>query len=357
MIWLSVFASLALLYGLGEAIKNVKERNSDHDSFLKTFFVSAIRYIIMPFTYLVTLILNFFAGIFGIRKKIPVEDVTEEEIISMVNEGHEQGVLQASEAEMITNIVEFGDKEAKDIMTHRKNIIALDGNETLESAVKIILEEKNSRYPVYDENIDNIIGILHLKDAMRKHANAKLRKKKIKDIDDLIMEARFIPETRHIDILFNTMQSEKIHMVIVVDEYGQTAGLIAMEDILEEIVGNILDEYDEDETHITENEDNTYIMEGMTTLEEVEDILGITMEADEFDTLNGFLTARLGKIPEEDEMFGLDYMGYHFEVMSVENKMIATVHVTKLPPEDENETVDETAENEQPVKEVEEQDD
>ena len=345
MIWLSVFAALALLYGLGEAIRKAKEHAEDRDPFMKTLLLSAGKYIVMPFTYLLSLIL-----------KKSLEDVTEEEIISMVNEGHEQGVLQASEAEMITNIVEFGDKEAKDIMKHRTNIVALDGSETLEAAVAVILEEKNSRYPVYEDNIDNIIGILHLKDALRKYSDENLRQVPIKEIDDLIMDARFIPETRHIDILFNTMQSEKIHMVIVVDEYGQTAGLIAMEDILEEIVGNILDEYDEDETHITENEDNTYIMEGMTTLEEVEDILGIEMEADEFDTLNGFLTAQLGKIPEEDETFGIDYMGYHFEVTSVENKMIATVHVTQLPPEEETEEAENKAEKEEPLKEVEQQD-
>ena len=146
---------------------------------------------------------------------------------------------------MITNIFEFSDKEAKDIMTHRKHINGIEGSSSLKDTLHYMLYEKNSRYPVYEDNIDNITGILHLKDVMQKYQDEKLWEVPVKKIEGLIMEAKFIPKTRKIDSLFRNMQSMKIHMVIVVDEYGQTAGLIAMEDILEEIVGNIFDEHDE----------------------------------------------------------------------------------------------------------------
>ena len=212
-----------------------------------------------------------FSKIAGIIGRQTDGDVTEREIISMVNEGHEQGVLQASEAEMITNIFEFGDKEAQDIMIHRKNIIALDGNMTLQEALTFMISENKSRYPVYDGDIDHIIGILHFKDAVRARETGRsntITEKKIKSIKGLVREARFIPETRNIDALFHNMRAMKIHMVIVIDEYGQTAGLVAMEDILEEIVGNIMDEYDEEEGHIEEKSENEYVIEGLTPLKE-----------------------------------------------------------------------------------------
>ena len=342
MKYILLLVGISLIYGFGEAIKSKIEHEPER--FFKVLFMDAFMYLIMPYRYLVKSIGKGLAGLFGIKSKSDAEDVTEEEIISMVNEGHEQGVLQASEAEMITNIFELDDKVAKDIMTHRKNILAIDGEETLENAVRFMLEEKNSRYPVYEENIDNIIGILHIKDALRRYADDSLRQRKVREFEDMMMEARFIPETRNVDVLFKAMQSEKIHMVIVVDEYGQTEGLIAMEDILEEIVGNIMDEYDEEEEHIQENEDNTYVMDGMTTLDEVQDLLGIDFEEEEFDTLNGFLIEKLGRIPEDEEQFETDYAGYHFKIIAVENRMITSVLVTKS---EENESEEDDGRNEE----------
>jgi len=151
----------------------------------------------------------------------------------------------------------------------------------------------------------------------------------------LLREAYFVPQTKNIDELFQEMQSQKLQMVIVVDEYGQTDGLVAMEDILEEIVGNIMDEYDEDKEYIEDKGNDEYIMEGKTPLEELEERFGIDFEDEEFATLNGFLISRLDRIPEPDEDFDVDYAGYHFKILSVENKMITSVLVTKLPEEEE----------------------
>ncbi len=288
--------------------------------------------IFTPITGLVSVTARGVLRIFGIHGDGSTEDVTEEEIISMVNEGHEQGVLLATEAEMITKIFEFGDKEAQDIMTHRKNILAIDRNMTLGDALDYMLSESKSRFPVFEENIDNIVGILHFRDAMRAHREEGNLALPVGDIGGLLREAVFVPETKNIDALFQNMQHTKTQMVIVVDEYGQTTGLIAMEDILEEIVGNIMDEYDEDEEHIEETGNaDEYIIEGITPLEELEERFGISFHEEEFDTLNGFMISKMDKIPEENEEFAIAVEGYEFKILSVENRMIKSVLVTKLP--------------------------
>ncbi|MBP3458686.1 MAG: HlyC/CorC family transporter [Lachnospiraceae bacterium] len=293
--------------------------------------------LLTPITGLTNAVSTLIIGILGIRPGEDEGDVTEEEILSMVNEGHEQGVLRASEAEMISNIFDFSDKEAKDIMTHRSNIIGIDGNMSLKEAVGFMLSEANSRYPVYIENFDHIIGIIHLKDACRMLENGKDGGKPIKSIRGLIREADFIPETRKIDILFKNMQSIKTHVVIVIDEYGQTSGLITMEDILEEIVGNIFDEYDDEEAFIEQKGEDCYEIDGLTPLDELGEELNIDFSGEDFETLNGLMISYLERIPEDNEEFDMDYDGYNFKVLAVENKTIKRVLVSKNPEKQEGE--------------------
>lgn len=283
-----------------------------------------------PLTGLVSVSVKGILRIFGVKSDQDLSDVTEEEIISMVNEGHEQGVIEASEAEMINNIFEYGDKEAQDIMTHRNNILALDENLSLKEAIEIMISGHYSRYPVYRENIDHIIGILHLKDAVRIQADTKIYKKPLKELSDHIREAVYIPETRNLDDLFKDMQSQKLQMVIVVDEYGQTSGLVAMEDILEEIVGNIMDEYDEDTSFIEQTSQDEYVIEGITPLEELEERFGIHFHDEKFETLNGFIISKLDRIPEPDEQFDVTVEGYNFKILSVEHNVIQSVLVKKV---------------------------
>lgn len=267
------------------------------------------------------------------------ENVTEEDIMTMVNEGHEQGVLKAGEAKMITNIFELDDKEAGDIMTHRKNITALDGSMLLSEAARFVLKEgNNSRYPVYGKDLDDIIGTLHMRDVLVHAENEEESGTAIEQVPGLLREAHFIPETRNINSLFKEMQSQKIHMEIVIDEYGQTAGLVTMEDILEEIVGNIMDEYDVDEEFIVQSGDGL-LMSGMTPLEDAQEALGITFpeeDLDIYDTINGLLISRLDRIPQEEEQPEVRYMGLLFEVVKVENKMIHSVRVKPIPEESED---------------------
>ena len=232
------------------------------------------------------------------------DDVTEEEIMDMVNEGHEQGVLKENEAEMIGNIFEFGEKHASDVMTHRKSIVGIEADTTVEEAFEFIMGENYSRYPVYDGDIDNIIGILHIRDLLKIYSEEKNRKKKLVDMKhQVLFDASYIPETRNISVLFKEMQSDKVHMAVVVDEYGQTAGIVTMEDILEEIVGNIFDEYDDEEVLISRQPDGSYIIDGQTLLEDIEDAFDMHFDCEDIDTINGYLIYKMGKIPQDNEQF------------------------------------------------------
>ena len=206
-----------------------------------------------------------------------------------------------------------------------------------------MLRESNSRYPVYEENLDHVVGVLYLKDAMRFHTSDESLNQAVGSVEGLIREAVFVPETKNIDDLFRSMQSEKNQMVIVMDEYGQTAGLVTMEDILEEIVGNIMDEYDPEENHIEEKGENEYIIEGMTKLEDLQERFGMDFGETEFETLNGFMISKLDRIPEEDEDTELEIDGYRFKILKVEKNVIQSVLVTKVPDE---ETPSETQEEE-----------
>ena len=179
------------------------------------------------------------------------------------------------------------------------------------------------------------MGILHLKDAIRFHGSGDKQEISLRELEGLLREPHFVPQTKNIDELFHEMQAEKLQMVIVVDEYGQTDGLVAMEDILEEIVGNIMDEYDVESEYIEEKGNDEYVIEGKTPLEELEERFDISFAEEEFDTLNGFLISKMDKIPEPDEQFDMDYKGYNFKLLSVEGKMIQSVLVTKLAQEQE----------------------
>lgn len=261
------------------------------------------------------------------------DDVTEEEIISMVREGHEQGTILASEAELIHNVFEFDDKEVKDIMTHRKNIVSLDGSMSFIDAIEFIIDTGKSRFPVYENDVDSIIGVLHIKDAFTFFEKNEVYRSSIKDIDGLIRPVDFIPETVNINDLFKKMQSKKSHLAMVVDEYGQISGLIAMEDILEELVGNIEDEHDEEENYIRKNDDETFIMDGMTEFSDVKEALALPIDDDTYETLNGFIISLSDKIPEEGDKTVITAYGYKFSVMSVEDKVIKQVMIKKLAPE------------------------
>ena len=264
-----------------------------------------------------------------LRPKEEDEDKYENEIKSIVSEGADTGELEETEAKMIERVFELDDKEAHDIMTHREEMSAIEDVTSLSDCIDIILDGANSRYPVYHENIDDILGIVHMKDVMKAGRDKALLEKSIGEIEGLIKPADFVPETRKIDELFAMMQSKKTHMVIVVDEYGQTSGLVTLEDILEELVGDILDEYDDDEADIRKIGGGAFIVKGLTPLTDIEEKIGISFGDSEVETLNGFLMSVLGHVPRSGEIFETDYGGYNFHVISISNHVIQSVRIKK----------------------------
>ena len=277
--------------------------------------------------FLLIIILLELVALIIMYKRSKQENITEEDVISLVNEGHEDGNILASEAAMIQNIFEFSDTDAKDIMTHRKNIVAINGDYSVREAISFINNNNMSRYPVYLEDLNNIIGILHIKDILT-YVDKDMDNLKVKDLQEALSTAEFVPETHGINTLFAKMQSKKRHMVIVVDEYGQVSGLLSLEDILEEIVGNIEDEHDEAENSIEVKTEDSFMMEGSTTLEEVEEILG-TLLSEDYETLNGYLVSLYGKIPEDGKSFTLEDDNFVFYIKNVTDKVIDSVYVRR----------------------------
>lgn len=291
--------------------------------------ISDIIYKIMfPFTFVISGTINILMKLFSLDVKNEYTKVTEDEILSLVNDGHEQGILDKEEAEMINNIVGLGEKEAMDIMTHRKNIIAIDSNSSIDEVFNIIISTNYSRYPIFNGDIDNITGIMHIRDFLKLYKENN-KGNKLVEYKEIIRKAYFIPNTKNIDDIFKEMQSEKMHMAIVIDEFGQLDGIVTMEDIIEEIMGNILDEYDVDETMFIEQNNDKYLIRGICPLDILEDKLGIEFD-DEYETLNGFLISKLNKIPSnEDETTLISYSGYDFLIKKVKNKVIQLVKVSK----------------------------
>ena len=258
--------------------------------------------------------------------------VTAEDIRQMVDAGGDSGTIDESEKEMINNIFELGNISAGDIATHRTNIVAIALDATLEEITNVITEEKYSRIVVYDENIDNIVGVFHVKD-MVKYILADVKRMEDANfhIEDILMKPYFIPFSKKVDELFGEMQREKIHMAIVIDEYGGTNGILTMEDLMEEIVGNIFDEYDlEEEEDICPLGEDTYRINGTTDLQDVEELLQITFEdAEDYDTLGGYLIGQMGRIPEDDEHPEITIGGWLFRIENIEEKRIEKVLVSR----------------------------
>lgn len=327
---LTAFYLMIILLAIGIYVpKMLGKKYSRQIAYAFVAFIDVLVTLLTPFTSFITFFSNLILRIIGLNPDEIELNVTEEEIINMVNEGHEQGVLEEREAEMISNIFELDDKIAGDIMTHRKNVIAVDGEWTLKETVEFISDQNYSRYPVYQESIDNVIGILHIKDVLFYYHKSTYDDMAVRNIPDLVRKPAFIPESRSLDDLFKEMQTNKNHMEIVVDEYGQTAGLVAMEDILEEIVGNIMDEHDEEENNIVPEQEGVYLVKGLTDLEEIEEKIGIVFDEDEFDTINGYLISKLDRIPAKGEQPEIEACGCTFRVLEVDGKIISLLEIVK----------------------------
>lgn len=320
---------------LGELVpKRVAMKKSEAIAFAVSGPLTVLSVVAGPFVRFLTLSTNLLIRLFGIDPNSLEDDVTEEEIRMMVDVGEEKGAIQERERIMINNIFEFNNKTAEDIMTHRMEMVAIPSTAGLEEIIPLIREEGYSRIPVYEENMDDIIGILHIKDLLpllaRVHQDFRL--------GDYLRKPFFIPERKNIDQVFMELQTAKTNMGIVLDEYGGTAGIITVEDLVEEIVGNIFDEYDkEEDREIKVLGEDLFEISGMATLKELEEPLKADLPTEEFETLSGFLISLLGRIPGTGEEASIRYKELEFTITEATHKRIEKVLVKLLPPEEEGE--------------------
>ena len=284
----------------------------------------------------VSVVLNIvlIAKIMLLQKKHAQHAVTEEGIRQMVDAGGSNGSIDESEKEMINNIFELSNTSVEEIATHRTDIVAVPLEATLAEIKEVLMEEKYSRIVVYEDNIDNIVGVFHVKDLVKYILTDSTRMEEGNfHLEDIMMQPYFVPFSKKTDELIEEMQREKVHMAIVIDEYGGTSGIVTMEDVMEEIVGNIFDEYDlEEEEDICPIDENSYSISGKADLQDVAEQLGIVFEDDEdYDTLGGYLIGRLGRIPEDDEMPEIAVGGWLFQIKQFEEKRIEKVYALRQP--------------------------
>ena len=309
----------------GELVpKRLAMKNYEKISFATIGIIRTISIITAPFVKLLTVTTNAISKIFKVSEN-EEEIVTEEEIKMMVDQGEENGTIEEDEKEYINNVFEFNDITASEIMTHRTDIFAVDINTSPGKLLEEIIKDdcKHSRIPVYDETIDEIKGILYVKDIIK-----NINKKTFK-IKNIMKEAYFVSQSKLINELFKELQKNKKHIAIIVDEYGGTAGLITMEDILEEIVGDIYDEYDEIEEEYEKIDDKTFIISGSMPIYDVNKLLEAHIPEGDYDTISGYLQEEMGRIPTEEEMPTIETEELTFKIEEYEDKRILKIKVCK----------------------------
>ena len=287
-----------------------------------------------PLVWLLSASTNGLLRLLGIDPNAEEEEVTEEDIRALVDMGEESGAIEEAEKEMIENIFEFSNLTAENVMTHRTDVTAIWVDEEWDVILQTIRETGLSRFPVYNEDMDDIIGTLNTRVFL-----LNMQTEKPRTLREMIREAYFVPSTVQADMLFRNMQMKKIHMAIVIDEYGGMAGIVTMEDLLEEIVGNIYDEFDpQAEAEIVRVSDDTWRISGQATLDDVADALAVELPTDEdYDTLGGLIFSQFTLIPEDGSQPEVDCHGLHIVVEKIEDHRVETALVTKLPEESADE--------------------
>ncbi len=279
--------------------KTFAAENSEKVSLAVAKIINAIIFVLTPVIWILNIITGVIMKILGVNKNGISATITEAELKTMVNVSHEEGVIEIDERRMINNVFDFDNSKAKDVMTPRTDMIAIEDTATYEEIVTLFKEERFSRLPVYHDSIDNIIGILHLKDIVF------IDEKDFK-VESYMREPYFTYESKIISELFSEMRTNRIPVAIILDEYGGTSGLVTIEDMVEEIVGEIADEYDEEDEEITVIKEDEYIVDGSTRLEDVNEMIGTKFESEDFDTIGGYVIGVMGRFPDEGEEIETD---------------------------------------------------
>lgn len=269
-----------------------------------------------------------------LQQKFAADNVTEEEILQMVGEGEEHGVIEETEKDMITNILDFNDTTAGETMTHRTDISAVEDTEPIAAAVEVAVENGYSRVPVYHEDIDSIVGICYVKDLLPYVG------KELPDfikLTDLMRPAYFVPESKKCSQLFHELTERKVQIAVVVDEYGGTAGIITLEDLVESILGNIQDEYDHEVDEIHRVSETEFTVDGTASIDEISDLTGVELPEGDYDTIAGLVTERLGYLPKEGEHPKVSVAGLSITVLEVEDQRLSRLFLVKEPSAEDEE--------------------
>ncbi len=321
---------------LGELVpKKIAMNKPEKMAFMAAPILVFVAKVTRPVVKFLAFSTNGVLRLLGIDPHADEEVVTEEEIRMMVDVGGEKGVIEDAQIEMINNIFEFDDIDVADIMTHRTDMVCIDDDEPLSEAVKLSIENGFSRIPVYEEDPDDIVGIVYIKDFL-KYVGTNLPK--TKTVKDMMRPAYYVPETKRCGELFTEMTEKRVQMAVVIDEYGGTAGIVTLEDLLESIVGNIQDEYDQEDEEISIINDTIFEVDGITDIEEVEEHIGKTFPEGDYDTIGGYIISVLGFLPQDGEMNEVIFENVKFTVLNVEERRIGKVKVEILPEEKKEET-------------------
>ncbi len=326
------FVSITLLLGyitlvFGELVpKRIALQYSEKFSMFSVRTISITAKIMRPFVTFLSISTNTVLKLFGISIEGVEEKVTLEEIRSIVEVGQEQGVINPVEKEMIDSVIGFDDKLAEEVMTARTEVFMIDLEDPIEEYLDEMLELKYSRIPVYEDDLDNILGILYLKDFLREAYKAGFENI---DIKKILRPAYFIPERKNINDLFNELQANRKHLAVLIDEYGGFSGIVTMEDLIEEIMGDIDDEYDHDEPDLKKIDDYNFMAKGAISIKELNSNLGIDLDEDseDYDTLGGLLMYLMGYIPDDGHKQLVEYENVEFHIEEITDRRIQLVHI------------------------------
>lgn len=326
---ITVLCEIAVIVVFGDkAPKKICTSKPDECAMALSALIVCVSKLLYPVSFVLNAFSKMFVRLSGNDPDGEVENVTEDEIRMMVDLGSEKGTIAPEEKELITNIFEFGDMDAEDVMTHRKDVTVLMADETPEEWEDAVRESGYSRFPVCGEDIDDIVGVVYARELY------EFLYDKGSDINEIIHQAYIVPETISIDVLFKNMQKEKTHFAVVADEYGGFAGIVTMDDILSEIVGEIEDEeYDEDEEKERDDiiciSENEWDMDGLTPLEEVAECVGVDLPLDEFDTLSGLVLDCIDYVPDDGATIEVETNGLEIEVTQIKDRRIERAIVRK----------------------------
>ncbi len=304
----AVMTVLVLIFG-EITPKTIAANNSEKVAVFVSKPIKLVIFIVRPIVWVFNIITNVIFKLLGVKDKGAQPYITEEELKTMVNVSHEEGLLEMEEREIINNVFQFGDMQAKEAMVQRLDMVAINAEDSYNEIIEMFKNEKLSRLPVYEDSIDDIIGILNIKDVIF------LNDDEIKnfDIKNYIREPFFTYEFKKITQLLEEMKVEKSQMAIVVDEYGGTSGLITIEDLVEVIVGDIEDEYDDEDDDIIVIKEDEYIVQGSTKISDINDLIGVNLESEEFDSIGGFIIGYLKRLPEENEVIEVGNIKFNIE--------------------------------------------